>query len=64
MSYLIFTLGFDLLHDQIRDMTCDEAYEYCIQVAMEFFNSKYYDNCDCSEYDALRDFLKEAGYIN
>ena len=48
MSYLVFTLGFDLLHDQIRDMTCDEAYEYCTKVAMEFFDSKYYDNCDWS----------------
>ena len=64
MSYLIFTLGFDLLHDQIEHMTCDEAYEYCVQVAMEFFDSKYYEDDSCSEYDALVYFLKDAGYIN
>lgn len=63
MSYLIFTLGFDLLHDQIEHMACDEAYEYCTQVAIEFVHSKYYDY-NCSEYDALQDFLKETGYIN
>ena len=64
MDYLVFTLGFDLLHDQIRDMACDEAYEYCTQVAMEFFNSKYYEDYSRSEYDALVSFLKETGYIN
>ena len=64
MSYLIFTLGFDLLHDEIEHMTCDEAYEYCTQVAMEFSNSKYYYKYNLSEYDALQDFLKATGYIN
>lgn len=64
MSYLIFTLGFDLLHDQIRDMTYDEAYKYCVQIAMEFFDSKYYEDDSYSEYDALVYFLKEASYIN
>lgn len=63
MSYLIFTLGFDLLHNEIRHMTCDEAYKYCTQVAIEFVHSKYYDY-NCSEYDALQDFLKETDYIN
>lgn len=63
-NYDVFVLGFDLLHDEVQHMTCDEAYEYCYGIVKEFYLSPENADMSLSGYDAMKNFLKRTGYIN
>lgn len=55
MEYnMIFTLGYDLMHDILdeHNLPCDIAFEVCKIVYNNFIESKEY-KYDLSEYDAL-----------
>lgn len=61
MDYIIFILGYDLLHnwfDQFEDAPCDNVYEACTMIAREFNTYDMEHPTDCSQYDALRAWLK------
>ena len=38
MSYYVFVLGYDLLHDILNGIECDIAYELCSKVANKTFD--------------------------
>lgn len=63
-NYGVFVLGYDLLHDEICGMACNEAFNYCQQIYLEFLNSEEYQDMELSEYSALVVYLYNQGYIN
>ena len=61
-SYLIFVLGYDLLHDRFEecyDAPCDNAFEACRSIAREFIRMDRMNPMDCSEYEALQAWLEK-----
>ena len=57
MSYFVFVLGYDLLHDVLNEMPCDTAYDLCISVYDDFIHSEY-NNPNKSEYECLQKYVK------
>lgn len=58
-EYYTFVLGYDLLHDEIRQqkLACDEAYEKCKEIIRLFDQSEEIDDLSLSCYEALEKFL-------
>lgn len=56
MSYYIFVLGYDLLHDMLNGIECDIAYELCKSVYMKFWDSEYND-FNKSAYECLQEYV-------
>ncbi len=58
-AYLIFILGYDLLHDRLYNnhIECDTAYNWCRCLVQEFMQSDEYKTMQCSTYDALQQWL-------
>lgn len=55
-SYMLFVLGYDLLHDYFEDTECDIAFEECIEIYEGFLVSEY--NRDyMSEYECLAEYV-------
>jgi hypothetical protein len=54
IGYVAFVLGFDILTDVLKNtmMHCDEAYEYCYELAEEFVGSEY-DDKDTPVYECV-----------
>lgn len=57
-DYMAFVLGYDLLHDYLKDMECDRAWEYCKKVYQDFLGSEY-NNELVNEYDCLYEYVEE-----
>lgn len=62
MEYITFVLGYDLLNDwfnSLEDAPCDNVFGACKMIAREF---KLYDEkhpTECSEYEALQQWLED-----
>lgn len=56
-NYLIFVLGYDLLHTEFGLLPCDIAYERATQLIEKFMQSDEYLHSKCSVYDALKNWL-------
>lgn len=56
MSYYIFVLGYDLLHDVLDGIECDVAYELCTEIFNDFSES-IYDNPNHSGYECLEEYI-------
>lgn len=62
MDYITFVLGYDLLHDYFtlfEDAPCDSVYEICNDIAREFNMYDLEHPTDCSEYEALQNWLAD-----
>lgn len=58
LEYWTFVLGYDLLNDKLNGIPCDEAFEICENLALNFMESDYYKNNTKSGYECLVDFLE------
>jgi predicted transcriptional regulator len=61
LNYIVFILGYDLMHDELSnssDNECDEIYEQCTKIAKEFIKSEEYKDKSCSMYEALENFVE------
>lgn len=56
-NYYIFVLGYDLLHDTLKGIACDEAYDLCVELYNDFEDS-IYNNPRFSEYECLSKYVK------
>lgn len=59
--YLVFVLGYDLLHDKImkcKDKTCDNVFNTMKRIVEMFNESKEAKDFNLSTYDALKKFLE------
>lgn len=56
MSYGIFVLGYDILHDELNYLECDVAYDICETVYSRFLVSKF-NTSKISEYEALWQYV-------
>lgn len=56
MSYYVFVLGYDLLHDILNGIECDIAYELCKSIYHDFWESEY-NNFDKSGYECLQEYV-------
>lgn len=59
LEYWTFVLGYDLLHDNLKDTPCDEAFNICKSLAIAFMLSDYWENSNKSGYECLQDYLKD-----
>lgn len=58
--YLVFVLGYDLLHDKLSqcdEKACDLAFDTMKEIVKLFLDSAENRNLALSTYDALREFL-------
>lgn len=63
--YLVFVLGYDLLHDKImkcEDKSCDNVFETMKTIITMFYESKESKNFYKSTYEALQDFLENHSF--
>lgn len=63
--YLVFVLGYDLLHDKImkcEDKTCDNVFNTMKRIVEMFNESKEAKNFRVSTYDALQQFLENQSF--
>ena len=63
MDYLVFVLGYDLLHDKLvsaKNKECDTVYDICRAIADDFMWSEYEKDISKSRYDALIDYLNDG----
>lgn len=61
MDYIIFILGYDLLHDwfnKFEDAPCDNVFEACTMIAREFNIYDIQNPAQCSTYEALQKWLE------
>lgn len=56
MNYWIFVLGYDLLHNVLDRLACDDAYELCVSIYSHFLISDYND-LNKSEYMCLSRYI-------
>lgn len=59
--YLVFVLGYDLLHDEIMkcdNKCCDDVFDTLKEIVELFLKSEEYKNLADSTYDALKLFLE------
>lgn len=64
-AYIIFVLGYDLLHNKLfysKDPECDITFEKCTKIAEDFLNSEFNVNMQ-SLYDCLVEYIKFKRYI-
>lgn len=59
-NYLVFVLGYDLLHDEFGLLPCDIAYERATLLIEKFMQSNEYLHSKSSSYDALKNWLEEV----
>ena len=57
MNYYVFVLGYDLLHDVLNGIACDDAYNLCLEVYLDFENSVY-NNPRRSGYECLAEYIR------
>lgn len=63
-NYYIFVLGYDLLHDALDGIACDEAYDLCVELYNDFEDS-IYNNPKFSAYKCLSEYVDaHMGEIN
>jgi hypothetical protein len=55
-NYYIFVLGYDLLHDALDGIACDEAYDLCVELYNDFEDS-IYNNPKFSAYKCLSEYV-------
>lgn len=60
ISYIAFILGFDLLQIVLSESmaTCDEAHDYCVELAKEFVGGEY-DDESVPAYECLQNFVND-----
>lgn len=65
LNYIIFVLGYDLLHDKLigvnsedYGLPCDLAYDLCDCIARRFLESEEYKNTRYSTYEMLEYWLR------
>jgi hypothetical protein len=56
LNYLVFVLGYDLLHDVLDGIECDIAYDFCVELCEDFANS-IYNNLNFSGYQCLSNYV-------
>ena len=58
MNYLIFVLGYDLLHSQFNmyDIPCDIAFEYCSNLYFVYMVSSE-SKQNKSDYECIQDYV-------
>lgn len=56
MDYYVFVLGYDLLHDVLDGLYCDEAYDLCVNIWNDFCGSVYNDY-NHSGYECLSKYV-------
>ena len=64
--YLVFVLGYDLLHDQLANSTepeCDLCFERCAKIVEEFMSTDEYTDERVPLYDAFYTWLKNNRYF-
>lgn len=67
LNYLVFVLGYDLLHDYLSNVEnnvyeCDNAYDICHSIAHKFLDSKVYkeeEGLKYSTYELLQHWLRD-----
>lgn len=57
--YLVFVLGYDLLHDELDGLPCDIAYETAFEIIRRFIDSSDYRNVNIGTYTALERWLNK-----
>ena len=57
MNYYVFVLGYDLLHDVLNGIACDEAYELC-RAIYDDFDKSVYNNPYHSGYECLEEYVR------
>ena len=63
--YLVFVLGYDLLHDKImkcEDKNCDNVFNTMKRIIEMFNESEEAKNFNLSTYDALQQFLENNNF--
>lgn len=63
--YLVFVLGYDLLHDKImkcEERTCDCVFDAMKTIIEMFYESEEIKNFSLSTYDALQQFLENQSF--
>lgn len=58
VEYWTFVLGYDLLHDKLKNRPCDDAFDICRTFALAFMMSDY-NKQNKSGYESLKEFLKD-----
>ena len=58
MNYGVFVLGYDLLHNVLAGLECDVAYEFCVKLYNDYYESKYNDFW-FSEYMCLSKYVDD-----
>lgn len=64
LNYIIFILGYDLLHDMFacsENNECDLVFDDCKKIAKDFVESEEYKNNSRSMYEMLVEYLKRKG---
>lgn len=56
--YCVFILGRDLLHEELKKLENDTAFEVCYKIIKMFDNSKEIDDMKLSCYEALEEYVK------
>ena len=56
MNYIVFILGYDLLHDVLNGLECDVAYDFCVDLYYDFEYSEYND-MHFSEYYCISKYV-------
>lgn len=64
IDYVMFILGYDLLHDYLdtHSFACDEALDLCEEIAKRFMESNEYKDLSIGLYDALTSYLDNRQY--
>lgn len=57
MNYYVFVLGYDLLHDVLNGIACDDAYELCTEIYNDF-EASIYNNPYHSGYECLEEYIR------
>lgn len=58
MNYMVFVLGYDLLHDLLNGIECDVAFEFCQEVYNDFLQSEY-NLLYLAEYTCLAKYVRD-----
>lgn len=64
-AYIIFVLGYDLLHDKIyysKEPECDISFDNCKNIAEDFLKSEFNVNTQ-GLYDCLVDYIKSDRHL-
>lgn len=62
VAYMLFVLGYDLLHDyfaESEEPECDIVFEKCAEIYDKFLDSEY-NRVDKSEYECLAKFVNDC----